>query len=92
MNGEFYRKAAFAVPRRAGKAFWRNRTKRLMRESFRLNRDKIFGLKISGAVRILCLAHSLNQKDTPKPDLKLIMPEMNGLMRKLRETNPEIFE
>ena len=80
-------KAAFAVHKKAGKAFWRNRAKRLLRESYRLNKEKFFsGLNIStGSLMIVFSLYSINQKKNTNLYLKDIMPAVNDLMDKIKD-------
>ena len=79
-------KAAFAVYKKAGSAVWRNRIKRLMRESYRLNKSiivdqcnsKNIGLSVVFAVK------SLNQKSNKKIFLAEIMPDIIDLMNQIK--------
>lgn len=75
-------KTAFAVSRKSGNAVWRNRIKRLLRESYRINK-----LEINNACRCkkmkLLLVFSpgaLNQINNKKIFLKDIMNDVNDLL------------
>ena len=80
-------KAAFAVHKKAGKAHWRNRAKRLLRESYRLNKENFYsGLNFStGSLMIVFSLYSINQKKNRNLYLKDIMPAVNDLMQKIKD-------
>jgi ribonuclease P protein component len=80
-------KTAFAVSRKCGNAVWRNRVKRLLKESFRLNKeiltksvhDKGINLKL------VFSPYNFNQKKMPKIYLSEIMPSVVELMNMIEK-------
>jgi len=78
-------KAAFAVHKRAGKAVWRNRVKRLLRESFRVNKLLLYdSLDLNKRNLLVVLSpNTVNEKNEKKLKLKEVMPAVVDLMKKI---------
>jgi len=84
-------KAAFAVHRKSGKAVWRNRVRRLLKEAYRLNKAEM--VEICSAEKIGLLfafsLYGLNQSDFPKicmDDIKSDAVELiNRVCEKLQQ-------
>ena len=78
-------KAAFAVHKRAGKAVWRNRVKRLLRDSFRLNKHFLYdAIDLAGRNLIVVFSpNTVNEKKTKKLSLNDVMPSVVDLMSKI---------
>jgi len=78
-------KAAVAVGKKSGKAFWRNRVKRLLRESIRLNKEILIKLANENRcnIRIIFSPCLLNMKNNRKIYLKDIMPDVIQIMSRI---------
>lgn len=79
-------KAAFAVSRKSGNAVWRNRVKRLFRESFRQNKNELKELVELKKVSLLIVfsPNMINQTNRRKIFLKEVMPEVVDLMNLIK--------
>lgn len=79
-------KFGVAINKKTGKAVWRNRLKRLIRESFRLNKETLKEICISKRIllKVIFLAGSLNQKKNRRIRLQEILPSVEDVMLKIR--------
>ncbi len=75
-------KTAYAVSSKSGNAVWRNRIKRLLRESYRLNKMEINNACIIKKLKLLLVFSpgTLNQTNNKKIFLKDIMNEVTDLL------------
>lgn len=80
-------KVAFAVHRKAGKAVWRNRVKRLLRVSYRLNKELLIDVSKSKNISLLVAfsPYTVNSKNYNKIDLKDVMPDIIELINNIRQ-------
>jgi ribonuclease P protein component len=80
-------KVAFAVHRKAGKAVWRNRVKRLLRVSYRLNKELLIDSCVSKDKFLLVAfsPYSVNSRNFNKINLKDIMPDIAELIENIRQ-------
>lgn len=78
-------KVAFGVYKKAGVAVWRNRIKRLLRESYRLNKMSILAKaeSLKKTVLIVFQLNRLNRKHNPKVALNELMPDVIDLLKKI---------
>jgi ribonuclease P protein component len=78
-------RVAVAVSRKSGKAIWRNRVKRLLRESYGLNKqillDKID--KSNFFIKIILAPYSINMRTNKKIYLKDLMPDVIDIMSRI---------
>lgn len=81
-------KVTEAVSKKTGNAVWRNRVKRLLRESYRVNKfllvDKCLERNISLAV--VFSPYFLNQKRNPILQLSDVLPGMLDVINKIRSS------
>jgi ribonuclease P protein component len=77
-------KVAFAVHKKAGSAVWRNRVKRLLRESFRLNKSVLSDSLKNVFLLVVFSLNTINQRNHIKIKLSDIMSEVIELMNKIR--------
>ena len=79
-------KAAFVVSKRAGKAFWRNRIKRLLREAYRLNKFPLYNFCTSNNLLLLLSfsPNTLNQKNDKNIGLNNIEQDVIDLLGKVK--------
>jgi ribonuclease P protein component len=77
---------AAAISKRAGGAVWRNRFKRLIRESYRINKVWLVNLcrEKNQTTKIIFSTSTLNQKNHERLKLSSVMPGMIEVMEKLK--------
>lgn len=81
-------KIAPAVSRKAGNAVWRNRLKRLIKESYRLNKEVLTEISADKKLTLLIVFSpvSINGKNLKKPELKDIMPAVLSILDRVRSS------
>lgn len=77
-------KVAFTIHKKAGKAFWRNRARRLMKEIFRTNKAIISKCCMNKQLLIIFSFNLINQKKFPRLEYNFIKPELLNLLNKLQ--------
>ena len=77
---------AAAISKRVGGAVWRNRFKRLIRESYRLNKVWLVNLcrEKNQTAKIIFSTSTLNQKNHERLNLSSVMPGMIEVMEKIK--------
>lgn len=78
---------AVAVSKKLGNAVWRNRVKRLIRETYRLNKIRLIEKckDKSALLKIIFSTQTLNQKKNKRIRLKDIQPSLKEIISKLEE-------
>ena len=78
-------KISVAVSHKCGNAVWRNRVKRLLRESFRLNKNIIMkkAKELGFFIRIIFLPYSINMRKNKNIYLSDIMPDVIDIMSRI---------
>lgn len=78
-------KISVAISKKAGSAVWRNRIKRLVRESYRLNKSVLVEFVNSEKLNlnIVFSTNYLNQKNNQKINLDEIMPDVVNVIDKI---------
>lgn len=79
-------KIAAAVSKKMGNAVWRNRLKRLIKESYRLNKLSLLNYCIEKKIllKVVFSPNSLNQQQNKKIDLSEIMPAIVDILFRLK--------
>jgi ribonuclease P protein component len=77
---------ACAVSKKSGKAVWRNRIKRILRDSYRLNKELLAGLCLINDLNLMVIfsPYMLNEKMNRVVSRNEIMPEVIDIMNKIR--------
>ena len=80
-------KIAAAVSKKAGSAVWRNRVKRLIKESYRLNKKSLVEKVLEKKIQLLLVfaPYKLSEKSNKKIYLKDISPGVVELMNKIKQ-------
>jgi ribonuclease P protein component len=78
-------KIAAAVSKKHGKAVWRNRVKRLIRISYRLNKERLtnFCKEKNILLRIVFSTFSITERNMKKIKLSDILPDVVDIMQKI---------
>ena len=78
-------KISVAIGHKSGNAVWRNRVKRLLRESFRLNKHIIIkkAKDFSFFIRMIFLPYSINMRKNKNIYLNDIMPDVIDIMSRI---------
>jgi ribonuclease P protein component len=78
-------KIAVAVSKKAGKAVWRNRIKRLIKETYRLNKEQLFNKAVQNnfSLKVVFSLNNFNEKLMGKVGLQDIRDGIIGLMNKI---------
>jgi ribonuclease P protein component len=84
---ESYLKAAFAVSKRSGNAVWRNRVKRLLRESFRINKLDLKSAVEYNKINLLIVfsPNAINQKNSKKITRNEIITDVVELLSMIKK-------
>jgi len=84
-SGQSNVKMAAVVSSKAGNAVWRNRIKRLIRTSYRLNKENIFNLCLlkNLVLKIIFSPYRSNEKNNRMASLDDIMPGVRELLFKI---------
>ena len=78
-------KIVTAVHKKAGNAVWRNRVKRLLRVSYRLNKKILTDIVIEKTLLIMISPNSINKKNKPKLNLDYVQLDVIELLEKIKK-------
>ncbi len=80
-------KIAAAVSKKAGNAVWRNRVKRLIKESYRLNKKSLVEKVLEKKIQLLLVftPYKLSEKNNKKVYLINVSPGVVELMNKIKQ-------
>lgn len=80
-------KIAAAVSKKAGNAVWRNRVKRLIKESYRLNKKSLVEKVLEKKIQLLLVftPYKLSEKNNKKVYLIDVSPGVIELMNKIKQ-------
>lgn len=80
-------KFACAVSKKSGKAVWRNRIKRILRVSYRLNKEILNSLCLNKGKGLMVIfsPYVLNERHNRVITLNDIMPEVIDIMNKIKQ-------
>lgn len=78
---------AFAVSRKSGKAVWRNRLKRILREVYRLNKHFLLEELKKRSLKLFFIisSHKLNEKNAPKLKFKDIEKDVLEIFESIKK-------
>lgn len=80
-------KIAAAVSKKAGKAVWRNRVKRLVKEAYRINKHQILNIarQKNLCISIIFSPNKLNEINNSKIKLNNVLPGIVELINKISQ-------
>jgi ribonuclease P protein component len=78
-------KISVAVSRKSGKAIWRNRVKRLLKESYRLNKNILIikVINLNFFIRLIFSPYSINMRKNKNIYLGEVMPDVIEIMSRI---------
>lgn len=79
-------KIALAVSKKAGKAVWRNRLKRLIKEAYRLNKNQLLQQTLDRKIliEIIFSANYLNEEENKHLNYQQILTPVLDLLNKIK--------
>lgn len=82
-----YIQVAFAVSRKSGKAVWRNKFKRILRELYRLNKHSLIDIlkKRSRKLFFIVSSNKINEKTSPKLKLRELENDMLEIIEMIKK-------
>lgn len=82
-----YIQVAFTVSRKSGKAVWRNKFKRILRELYRLNKHSLIDIlkKRSRKLFFIVSSNKLNEKTSPKLKLRELENDMLEIIEMIKK-------